>query len=134
LLSIDVYPCDKTAGAFVTDSGMVGAKQELGGRFALLPAIAVALLALGGGAAAGYAPPAEGQMAVVFAPWIDEGQALRTIIAAGGRYVGPSRFGNIVIAYGLDPGFEARVRASGAWLTVAAEGLCSPQPPRTEVI
>lgn len=113
---------------------MAGAKRELGDRFALLPAIAVALLALGGGAVAGYAPPAEGQMAVVFAPWVDEGQALRTIIAAGGRYVGPSRFGNIVIAYGLDPEFDARVRAGGAWLTVAAEGLCSPQPRRTEVI
>jgi hypothetical protein len=113
---------------------MAGTQQEFGGRFALLPAIAVALLALGGGAVAGYAPPPEGQMAVVFAPWVSEGQALRAVIDAGGRYVGPSRFGNIIVAYGLDPGFEARVRAGGAWLTVAAEGLCSPQPRRTEVI
>ena len=118
----------------MTIPGLAAEQRKTGGGFALLPALAVAGLALGGGAVAGYAPPPEGEMAVVFAPWVTEGQALRAIIDAGGRYVGPSRFGNIVIAYGLDRGFEARVREGGAWLTVAAEGLCSPRPRRTEAI
>ena len=95
----------------------------------LLPAAFVAILALGGGALASYAPPAEGQMAVVFAPWVSEAQGLGIIIAAGGRIVGPSRFANIDVAFATDPGFAARVRAAGAWFTFAAEGLCSPRPP-----
>jgi len=99
-----------------------------------LPALGVALLALAGGAVAGYAPPPQGEMAVVFAPWVGESEALRTVLDAGGRFVGPSRFGNIVVAYGLDAGFGTRVRAAGAWLTMAAEGLCSPHPRRTEAI
>jgi hypothetical protein len=95
---------------------------------ALLPAVLVAIVALGGGAAASYAPPAVGQMAVVFAPWMPEGQALQIIMAAGGRIVGPSRFDNIEIAYATDSEFTTRVRAAGAWFTFAAEGLCSPRP------
>jgi hypothetical protein len=118
----------------VTIPDLATEQRTAGGGLALLPALAAAVLALGGGAVAGYAPPPEGEMAVVFAPWVTEGQALRAVIDAGGRYVGPSRFGNIVIAYGLDTGFEARVRDGGAWLTVAADGLCSPQPRRTEAI
>lgn len=100
----------------------------------LIPALGLALLALGAGATSGYAPPATGQMAVVFAPWVSEGQALRTVLDAGGKYVGPSRFNNIVIAYALDAGFAARARTAGAWLTVAAQGLCSMAPRRPQVI
>ena len=112
-------------------TGRVERKHGIAG---LIPAIGVALLALCGGAATGYAPPPEGQMAGVFAPWVSEGEALRIVLDAGGRYVGPSRFGNIVIAYALDAGFEARVRASGAWLTLAAQGLCSATPRRQQAI
>jgi hypothetical protein len=100
----------------------------------LLPAAAVALLALGGGAVAGYVPPPVGETAVVFAPWVSESEAFRAVLDSGGRFVGASRFDNIVIAYATDAGFGDRIRRAGAWLTVAAEGLCSPAPPRTETI
>ena len=96
----------------------------------LLPAVVVSVVALAGGAVAGYAPPAVGEMAVVFSPATDEAGAFGAVIAAGGRIVGPSRFGNVVIAVASDPGFGGRVRAAGAWLTLRATGLCSalPQP------
>jgi hypothetical protein len=100
-------------------------------RLALLPAALVAVFALSAGAVAGYAPPATGEMAVVFPPWVDEAQGLAGILAAGGKIVGPTRFGNIVVAYGPDAGFGARVRAAGAWLVLAGTGLCSPDPVAT---
>lgn len=114
-------PRDKTNGLGI------GAGHRIG---ALLPAAAVSLLALAGGAAAGYAPPITGEIAVIFPPWTDEAGAFGAVIAAGGRIVGPSRFGNIVVAEATDPGFGGRVRAAGAWLTLRATGLCStlPQP------
>jgi hypothetical protein len=96
---------------------------------ALLPAAAVTALALAGGAVAGYAPPPTGQMAVVFPPWLSEQSALALVLGAGGDIVGPTHFGNIVVAYAHDIGFSARVRAAGAWLTMAGTSfLCSPDP------
>jgi hypothetical protein len=102
----------------------------------LLPAAAVTALALAGGAVAGYAPPPKGEMAVVFPPWLGEAGALARVIGAGGEVVGPSRFGNIVVAYAPDAGFSERVRSAGAWLTMAGTAfLCSPDavapPPAT---
>jgi hypothetical protein len=94
----------------------------------------LALFAVGAGAYASYAPPSQGQMAVVFAPWVSESEALHVVIAAGGRIVGPSRFDNIVIAFALDPGFGERIRASGAWMTLAAQGLCSAEPRKRQAI
>jgi len=97
--------------------------------FALAPALVVAALALCSGAAAAYSPPSVGQMAVVFPPWVSEAQAIGTILAAGGRLVGPSRLPSIFIAYAPDSDFASRVRQRGALLLVAAEGLCSPAAP-----
>jgi hypothetical protein len=77
-------------------------------------------------AAAYYAPPATGEMGVIFPPWVDEVTAFSTVVAAGGRIVAPSRFSNIVVAYAEDEQFHARVIAEGAWLLTAAAGLCSP--------
>ncbi|MDR3474912.1 MAG: hypothetical protein P4M09_24945 [Devosia sp.] len=100
----------------------------------LMPALLIAAVALLGGMVADYAPPKVGQMAVVFPLGTGEGRALAAIIAAGGRYVGPSRFGNITIAFALDPDFADRIHAAGAWLTLAAQGLCSPTPPQPRTI
>ncbi len=103
-------------------------------RLALLPAALVAVFALSIGTVAAYAPPSTGEMAVVFPPWLSEAQGLAGILAAGGKIVGPTRFSNIIVAYGPDAGFGARVRSAGAWLVLAGTGLCSPDPvaiPRT---
>jgi len=103
-------------------------------KYDLLPALLIAVLAFGGGVAANYAPPQLGQMAVVF-PWgTTEKQALGAIIAAGGSYVGPTRFGNIPVAMATDAGFAARIRAAGAMLTLAAQGLCAPNQTQTTAI
>lgn len=95
----------------------------------LLPAVLLSGLVFAAGAVAFYLPPAKGEMAVVFPFGTDEATAYALILADGGRFVAPSRFSNVVIAYADDTGFAGRVRASGALFTLAAHGLCSPQPP-----
>ncbi len=94
----------------------------------LVPALAVAGLSVGGGLAALQPPPERGEMAVVFAPWVGEAEAFNSILVAGGRLVGPSRFSNIAIAFAFDEDFAARIRDAGAWFTLAATGLCGPLP------
>ncbi len=92
----------------------------------LLPAVLIAGLAAVGATAAYYAPPETGEMAVMFAPGTDEVLAWQVVLAAGGSFVAPSRFTNVLIAYAPDPGFADRVRAAGALFTFAAQGLCGP--------
>jgi hypothetical protein len=95
----------------------------------LLPALCLTLVAFAAGAIALYAPPATGEMAVVFAPGTDEASAYAAILAAGGLYVGPTQVPNIVVAYAADPDFSVRVQAQGGWFTLAASGLCTPLVP-----
>ena len=91
----------------------------------LLPAAVVALFTLIIAIAAVHTPPEEGEMGVVFAPWTSQSEAMGAVVAAGGRIVNSSRLSNVVVAYGLDEGFDERVRERGAWFTVAAIGLCA---------
>lgn len=93
---------------------------------ALLPALLVGFTTLAIGAASAYAPPSTGEMAVVFPPGTDEIEAFERVVQAGGLIVGPSRFGNVVIALAPDPGFAARVAQQGALLTLKATGICGP--------
>lgn len=102
------------------DSGAHAAKGSL------VPALLVALLAFAGGAAAFYAPPRVGEMAVVFPFGTSEAAGYRIILSAGGRFVASSHLPNIAIAYATDPGFAGRVQRAGALLTLAARGLCGP--------
>lgn len=83
-------------------------------------------MALIAGSAAGYASPRSGEMGVVFAPWVSERDAIVAIIAAGGGIANSTRLSNVFVAYAPDEGFPDRVRAQGAWFTVAAHGLCGP--------
>jgi hypothetical protein len=91
-----------------------------------VPAVGIACFAISVGFAAFYAPPPQGELGVVFAPWISEVEAVNAVVAAGGRLVNGSRLPNVLVAYAADPGFEARVKQYGAWFTVAARGLCGP--------
>jgi hypothetical protein len=93
---------------------------------ALVPALALALFAAGCGLAGAYAPPATGEVAVVFSPFATEAEAFAAVLAAGGQIVNPGRFGNVVIANAPDTHFAERVRAQGALLLLAATGLCGP--------
>ena len=93
---------------------------------ALAPALLVAGLTFAVGVASAYAAPPSGEMAVVFPPWVDEIQAFGLVAEAGGQIVGPSRFGNIVIAFASDTGFAARVAEQGALFTLKATGICGP--------
>ena len=97
-------------------------------RGSLVPALLIAVFALAIGATAAYAPPRTGEMAVVFAPGTAEQNVFAAILAARGRFVAPTRFDNIVVAYALDPGFAGRVQAFGGLITLAAHGLCTPEP------
>ena len=104
----------------------IRSSTEGGGVLALLPAFAVALVTAIIAMAALYAPPATGQVGVVFAPWVGEVEAAGVVVAAGGRLANSSRFSNVLVAVATDEGFHARVRAAGALFTVSAFGLCGP--------
>lgn len=81
----------------------------------------VLILALGH-----HLPPAKGELGVIFPPWMGEAEAISAIVDAGGALAGGTRFSNIIIAIAFDADFARRVRANGAWLTTAAQGLCAP--------
>ena len=72
------------------------------------------------------APPARGQMAVVFAPLTDELTAWALVRQAGGLVVGPTRLPNVVVAFAPDDAFAARITGLGALFTLSARGLCAP--------
>ena len=110
-------------GAAVSKTSAPGATAK---RASLVPALLIAGFALSAGAAAFHAPPATGEMAVVFAPGTDERTAYSAILAAGGRFVAPTRLDNIAVAYAEQPDFAERVRALGGLFTLAARGLCTP--------
>lgn len=95
----------------------------------LLPALLLSAFVFIAAAIGAYAPPARGEMAVVFPPGTSEQRAYGAILAAGGSFVGPTHFDNIVVAFAADTGFADRVRATGALLLLAAHGLCAPTPP-----
>ena len=99
---------------------------DSGGVLALLPAVLVTVVTAATAMAVLYAPPATGQVGVVFAPWVSETEAAGVVVAAGGKLANSSRFSNILVAVATDAGFHARVRAAGAWFTVSALGLCGP--------
>lgn len=107
-----------------TSSNIVDTSTEDSSVRALLPAVFLAMAVLGFSGFAFYAPPTQGEMGVVFSPWTGQAEAIVAITAAGGRLVNATRIPNIMIAYGSDSGFAGRVRAEGAWFTVAAKGLC----------
>jgi len=92
----------------------------------LWPAVLIALFGMGIAAYAFYAPPPRGEMAVVFSPGTDAKTAYFAILAAGGRFVGPTRLDNIAVAYALDDNFKDRIRSFGGLFTLAAHGLCEP--------
>ena len=92
----------------------------------LLPALLLSGAVMVVAVIAFYAPPAQGEMAVVFPFGTDNKTAYALILAEGGRFVSASQFSNIAIAYAMDPGFAARIRMSGALFTLAAHGLCAP--------
>ena len=92
----------------------------------LLAAVLIALFGLGIGTVAAYAPPARGEMAVVFPPGTSAKAAYFAILEAGGRFVAPTRLDNIAVAYAADAQFVDRVRALGGLFTLAAHGLCGP--------
>ncbi|MEL6316112.1 MAG: hypothetical protein AAFR16_00585 [Pseudomonadota bacterium] len=72
--------------------------------------------------------PKNGQaVAVFFPPWVEERQAINSVVAAGGRLLGFS--GPHVVAIGGDNHFLHHLWRTDAWLIVNFEGLravCGP--------
>lgn len=124
----DTHVTGKTLATGRSGRGLLPARPPAGAdTWAMLPALAIAAAVFVAGAAALYAPPATGEMAVVFAPGTDEVAAYAAILAAGGRFVAPTRLANIAVAYTDRTDFAERIRAFGGLFTLAAHGLCAPQ-------
>ena len=83
---------------------------------AAVASISVSVMQLSGafGGSLGALP----QVAVVFPPWTDFGDAISRVAAADGRPVRQGLFGNIVIAAPNDTGFIAKLYDQGAMLVV----------------
>lgn len=95
-------------------------------RIAISLFVASVLVSSAGLAMAYYLPPEQGEMGVVFPPWVSEQDASRAVIEAGGLLVSAGRFSNVVVVYAQDSGFAGRVVQKGAWFIAAARGVCGP--------
>jgi len=62
-------------------------------------------------------------VAVVFAPWVDEAQAMSRVAESGGALVRPGAFSFITVAIPKAPDFAARVRSAGAWILLDPQFL-----------
>jgi hypothetical protein len=91
-----------------------------------LPAAALAVLGLGAVALVRVLPQATAAEPVAVIAF--KGDALASVIAAGGRLLGPGGLPGSVIAIGDDPQFTTRLYAAGASLVLRADGAmgCAP--------
>ncbi len=62
-------------------------------------------------------------VAVVFAPWVDEAQAMTRVAESGGALVRTGAFSFITVAIPKAPDFAARVRSAGAWILLDPQFL-----------
>lgn len=97
------------------------------------PAIFIAMSALTMGAYAAYSPPERGQMAIVFAPGTSELATISAVSRAGGSFVSPTRFSNVIIVFASDKEFRRNISHYGGWFALAAAGLCSPLATTTKI-
>lgn len=97
---------------------------------ALLPSLLLGSAAILVTLASLYAPPARGEVAVVFPFGTRSDAAIALIAEAGGRLVSTTQLDNIVVAFATDPQFLDRVRALGALFGFAGQGLCTPAKER----
>ncbi len=67
-------------------------------------------------------------VAVVFAPWTTESEAVERATAAGAALVRAGGFPFVLIVRADGPGYIERVRAAGAWLALDPKvlALCAP--------
>lgn len=73
-------------------------------------------------------------VAVVFAPWVGEAQAMSLVAESGGALVRTGAFSFITVAIPKAPDFAARVRSAGAWILLDPqflEGCFEPTPSST---
>jgi hypothetical protein len=70
-------------------------------------------------------------VAVVFAPWVGEAQAMSLVAESGGALVRTGAFSFITVAIPKAPDFAARVRSAGAWILLDPQFLdgCFSSPP-----
>lgn len=74
--------------------------------------------------------PLQDGVAVLFPPWMQEGQVLAKALEPGARIVRSAGLGFIAIVMPDDEGYAARVRMAGAWavLDPRALGTCARSP------
>lgn len=62
-------------------------------------------------------------VAVVFAPWVGEAQAMSLVAESGGALVRTGALSFVTVAIPKAPDFAARVRSAGAWLLLDPQFL-----------
>lgn len=94
-----------------------------------LPAALLVTLALGMVGAVQFLPRAEAKAPVAVFAW--QGDALASVIGAGGRIISPGGLPGSVIAIGETPDFADRLYASGASLVLRADASLGCSAERT---
>ncbi len=94
-----------------------------------MPAALLAVLGLSALGLAQALPRAEARAPVAVFTW--QGDALASVIAAGGRMIGPGGLPGSVIAVGDAPDFAARLYDSGASLVLRADAALGCSAERT---
>lgn len=77
-------------------------------------------------AAMTLAPPDNGPVAALFAPFLSRTEVMHRIAAADGALIRHGLFDSIVVVAADDPGLAGRLRDAGAWLVAnpLAVGAC----------
>lgn len=91
-----------------------------------IPAILFSIFSIAITVSSTFKAPETGQIAVMFSPGSTNIRVLSKIISADGLIVGPTRFGNIFVAYAQDKNFAERIKKLGAVAVFSATGLCAP--------
>lgn len=99
-------------------------KQKGVGPF--VPALILMAIMLVFGAIGLSEAPAQGEMAVVFAPFQPEQKYVSRIIKSGAQYISPSRFHNVIVVNVDSAAVRESLRQQGALFFVNAGGLCAP--------
>lgn len=77
-------------------------------------------------AAMTLAPPDDGPVAALFAPFLSRTEIIHRVAAADGALIRHGLFDSIVVVTADDPGLARRLRDAGAWLVTnpLAAGAC----------
>ncbi len=89
----------------------------------MLPAVMITFFSSVIAVGASFAAPSTGKIGIMFSPGVSGEEAIRRTMRAGGSFVAPGAYENILVAWSQDTGFQQRIRQEGAWIVFDTRAL-----------